>query len=159
MVSFYRHFRPGIARMLQPLTGELTGTPRRWHGRPSPPSRQPRVHWRLRSCWHTCPKRSALPSYRRLQHPRGRRFTAAGWGELAATRFLLKEAVGVGTWYSTFVRELLAAFSVVRHFWFLLEGRRFRLMVGGLASGGSKYFESSSWQPTGSTSSPWEDSD
>jgi hypothetical protein len=34
-----------------------------------------------------------------------------------------------GTRYSTFDKELLAAFSAVRHFRFLLEGRRFRLLT------------------------------
>jgi hypothetical protein len=38
-------------------------------------------------------------------------------------------AVGAGTRYSTFDRELLAAFSAVRHFRFLLEGRQFRLLT------------------------------
>jgi hypothetical protein len=36
---------------------------------------------------------------------------------------------GAGTRYSTFDRELLAAFSAVRHFRFLLEGRQFRLLT------------------------------
>jgi hypothetical protein len=35
----------------------------------------------------------------------------------------------VGTRYSTFDRELLAAFSAVRHFRFLLEGPQFRLLT------------------------------
>ncbi len=71
-----------------------------------------------------------------------------------ALAFFSKKLSGAGTWYSTFDKELLAAFSVVGHFRFLLEGRRFRLPVGGLASGFND-FESSTWQPTGSTSSPW----
>jgi hypothetical protein len=36
---------------------------------------------------------------------------------------------GAGTRYSTFDRELLAAFSAVRHFRVLLEGRQFRLLT------------------------------
>jgi hypothetical protein len=48
------------------------------------------------------------------------------WQPLA---FYSKKLSGVGTRYSTFDRELLAAFSAVRHFRFLLEGRQFRLLI------------------------------
>jgi hypothetical protein len=48
------------------------------------------------------------------------------WQPLA---FYSKKLSGAGTRYSTFYRELLAAFSAVRHFRFLLEGRRFRLLT------------------------------
>jgi hypothetical protein len=44
---------------------------------------------------------------------------------MAATVVLLQ----AGTRYSTFDRELLANFSAVRHFRFLLEGRQFRLLT------------------------------
>jgi hypothetical protein len=40
-----------------------------------------------------------------------------------------KKLSGAGTRYSTFDRELLAAFSAVRHFRFILEGRQFRLLT------------------------------
>jgi hypothetical protein len=48
------------------------------------------------------------------------------WQPLA---FYSKKLSGAGTRYSTFDRELLAAFSAVRHFRFLLEGRQFRLLT------------------------------
>jgi hypothetical protein len=48
------------------------------------------------------------------------------WQPLA---FFSKKLSGAGTQYSTFHRELLAAFSAVRHFRFLLEGRQFRLLT------------------------------
>jgi hypothetical protein len=50
-------------------------------------------------------------------------------GELAAVGIVIQEAVRAGTKYSTFDRELLAAFSAVRHFRFLLEGQQFRLLT------------------------------
>ncbi len=56
-----------------------------------------------------------------LQQLTGRR-----WQPLA---FYSKKLSGAGTRYSTFDRELLAAFSAVRHFRFLLEGRQFRLLT------------------------------
>ncbi len=48
------------------------------------------------------------------------------WQPLA---FYSKKLSGASTRYSTFDRELLAAFSAVRHFRFLLEGRRFRVLT------------------------------
>jgi hypothetical protein len=56
-----------------------------------------------------------------LQQLTGRR-----WQPLA---FYSKKLSGAGTRHSTFDRELLAAFSAVRHFRFLLEGRQFRLLT------------------------------
>jgi hypothetical protein len=52
--------------------------------------------------------------------------TGGRWQPLA---FYSKKLSGAGTRYSTFDRELLAAFSAVRHFRFLLEGRQFRLLT------------------------------
>jgi hypothetical protein len=50
-------------------------------------------------------------------------------GSWQPLEFYSKKLSGVGTRYSTFDRELLAAFSAVRHFRFLLEGRQFRLLI------------------------------
>ncbi len=52
--------------------------------------------------------------------------TGGRWQPLV---FYSKKLSGAGTRYSTFDRELLAAFSAVRHFRFLLEGRQFRLLT------------------------------
>jgi hypothetical protein len=52
--------------------------------------------------------------------------TGGRWQPLA---FYSKKLSGAGTRYSTFDRELLAAFSGVRHFRFLLQGRQFRLLT------------------------------
>ncbi len=48
------------------------------------------------------------------------------WQPLA---FYSKKLSGAGTRYFTFDRELLAAFSAVRHFIFLLEGQQFHLLT------------------------------
>jgi transposase InsO family protein len=52
--------------------------------------------------------------------------SGGSWQPLA---FYSKKLSGAGTRYSTFDRELLAAFSAVRHFRFLLEGRQFHLLT------------------------------
>ncbi len=57
------------------------------------------------------------------------RASPADQREMAAAGVLLQEVVRGGHRYSTFDRELLAAFSAVRHFRFLLEGRQFRLLT------------------------------
>ena len=49
------------------------------------------------------------------------------WRPLAFFSRKLQGAAGLR--YSTFDRELLAAFSAIRHFRFLLEGRRFSLLT------------------------------
>jgi hypothetical protein len=49
-----------------------------------------------------------------------------GWKPLA---FFSKKLAPAEVKYSTFDRELLAAFTTIRHFRFLLEGRQFRLLT------------------------------
>jgi hypothetical protein len=44
------------------------------------------------------------------------------WGSWQPLAFYSKKLSGAGTRYSTFDKELLATFSAVRHFRFLLEG-------------------------------------
>jgi hypothetical protein len=56
-----------------------------------------------------------------LQH-----LAEGSWQPLA---FYSKKLSGVSTRYSTFDRELLATFSAVRHFRFLLDGQRFCLLT------------------------------
>ncbi len=60
------------------------------------------------------------------EHIEHLRQTSGRWQPLV---FYSKKLSGSGTRYSTFDRELLAAFSTVRHFRFLLEGRQFRLLT------------------------------
>ena len=90
MVKFYRRFQPGITDTLKGDPKTLEWPPCRHfpggQGRPGGPGTfsTPR------------PERRALPGYGRLRHPCGRHFAAADRGELAATGFLLKEAVRGG---------------------------------------------------------------
>ena len=61
MVNFYRRFLPGIAHTLQPSLMHSEGTPRRWSGRPPPPSRRPRLRWQPRYLWRTQPRMPRTP--------------------------------------------------------------------------------------------------
>ena len=53
----------------------------------------------------------------------------AGLRFLGSTHLLLQEDVLGESRYSAFDREVLAAYSAVRHFLFLLEGREFTLFI------------------------------
>jgi hypothetical protein len=85
-----------------------------------------------------CRSRSSLPSRSKchagfsgqcLGFARGGGPPTAPGPRLASTRLLFKKLSPTQQRYSTFDRELQAAFSAVRHFRFLLEGRRFRLLT------------------------------
>jgi hypothetical protein len=106
MVNFYRHFLPGIARTMQPLTGALQGDPKTlsW-----PPGAARCTGGRC-PVSATCPKRCALSGHGRLGHHVGgvlQQLARGSWQPLA---FFSKKLLGVGTRCSTFKRELLAAF-------------------------------------------------
>ena len=51
------------------------------------------------------------------------------WGTWAPLAFYSKKLSSAKTCYSAFHRELLAAFSAVKHFHFMLEGRDFTLFT------------------------------
>jgi hypothetical protein len=132
MVNFYRRFLPSIARTLQPLTDLLRGNPKVLVWSPAA------------SAAFKASKRAlvaAVPLVRPAPqavlslavdasdtHVGGvlQQQTVRGWQPLAffSAKLSLAEVK-----YSTFDRELLAAFSAIRHFRFLLEGRQFRLLT------------------------------
>jgi hypothetical protein len=125
MVNFYRRFLPGIACMLQPLTDALKGTLKTLEWLPAPAAAFGGAKAALAVAVplvHPAPNAvlslttDALDTHVSgvLQLMTGRR-----WQPLA---FYSKKLSGAGTRYSTFDRELLAAFIAVRHFRFLLEG-------------------------------------
>jgi hypothetical protein len=124
MVNFYRRFLPGIVRTLQPLTDTLRGDPKK-------------LEWPPAAAFEAA--KTALAAAVLLAHPAPnavlslatcasdthvggvlQQLAGGSWQPLA---FYSKKLSGAGTRYSTLDRELLAAFSMVRHFRFLLEGR------------------------------------
>jgi hypothetical protein len=126
MVNFYRRFLPGIAFTLQPLTDALKGAPKT-------------LEWQPAATAAFRAAKVALAAAVPLAHPAPnavlslatdasdtyvggvlQKLTGRRWQPLA---FYSKKLSGAGTRYSTFDRELLAAFSSVRHFRFLqMEG-------------------------------------
>ena len=130
MINFYRRFLPGIARTLQPLTAALAGNPKRLPWTPA-----------LEAAF-TAAKR-ALVAAVPLAHPiPGTTLSLATDASDTHVGGVLQQKVGTA-WqplgffshklsktegnYSTFDRELLAAFAGIRHFRSRLEGREFQL--------------------------------
>ncbi len=132
MVNFYRRFLPSIARTLQPLTDLLRGNPKVlvWSPAASAAFKAskraliaavPLVHPAPQAVLSLAVDASDTHVGGVLQQQ-----TVRGWQPLA---FFSAKLSIAEVKYSTFDRELLAAFSAIRHFRFLLEGRQFRLLT------------------------------
>jgi hypothetical protein len=132
MVNFYRRFLPAIARTLKPLTDLLKGNPKH-------------LVWSDSAAAAFTAAKAALIAAVPLSHPAEDTVIALAvdasdshvgaalqqlenraWRPLA---FFSKKLSPTECRYSTFDRELLAAYTAVRHFRFLLEGRPFRLLT------------------------------
>ena len=133
LINFYRRFLPGIAAVLRPLTEALRGG-----------AREPLV-WTQQCTEAFELAKSRLSTRTLLYHPdptapisvavdaSGSHVGAVlqqrqqtSWQPLA---FFSRKLSDPQTKYSAFDRELLAAFSAVRHWRHLLEGRSFTLFT------------------------------
>ena len=127
LINFYRRFLPAIAGILKPLTDLLRGAPKK-------------LLWSSDADAAFTKAKAALVVAVPLSHPAPgavlslavdasdthvggvlQQLQGRAWQPLA---FFSKKLSPTHVRYSTFDRELLAAFSAVRHFRFLLEGRR-----------------------------------
>ncbi len=136
-VNFYRRFLPGAARFLKPLTDSLKGSPK--------PTAL--VQWspEMVEAFKTAKAAVATATY--LVHPspgaeicvmvdasadhvgaalQQRSSPSAGWQPLG---FFSKKLDAAQVKYSAFDRELRACVAGIRHFRFLLEGRRFSVLT------------------------------
>ena len=123
---------PPPAGILQPLTDALTGSPKT-------------LPWSPACAAAFLNAKSALAAAVPLVHPDPtatlslatdasdthvagvlQQFSNRRWEPLA---FFSHKLTAAQTRYSTFDKELLAVFSAIRHFRFLLEGRRFRILT------------------------------
>ncbi len=132
LVSFYRRFLPSAARTLKPLTDLLRGNPKR-------------LEWSPDAQSSFLVAKAALVAAVPLTHPApgatlalavdasdthvGAALQQLEYGAWRPLAFFSRKLTVTETRYSTFDRELLAAFAAVRHFRFLLEGRQFRLLT------------------------------
>ena len=133
LLNFYRRFLPGVAGLLKPLTDALRGPPR------SP------LVWTPECETAFVAARRCLSAKMELFHPDpSAELSVAVDASSTHVGAVLQQAGGAGTQplsffsrklssaqskYSAFDRELLAAFSAVRHWRHLLEGRRFKLLT------------------------------
>ncbi len=131
MLNFYRRSLPGIAKVLKPLTDSTSGTGQ--------------LSWTpdMQLAFDTA--KSLLASAVRLLHPYpfAKLSLATEASDTHVGTVLPSKHRAVGShWlsfpkklsamemrYSTFDRELLAAFSAIKHFRFFLEGRPFTLFT------------------------------
>jgi hypothetical protein len=136
-VNFYRRFLPGAAKFLKPLTDSLKGSPK--------PAAL--VQWspEMVEAFKTAETAVATATY--LVHPspgaeiclmvdasadhvgaalQQRSSPSAGWQPLG---FFSKKLDAAQMKYSAFDRELWACVAGIRHFRFLLEGRRFSVLT------------------------------
>ncbi len=132
MINFYRRFLPKIAATLRPLTDLLRGSPKV-------------LEWSAAAAEAFQAAKAALVAAVPLSHPApGATISLAvdasdshvsgvlqqlenrAWRPLA---FFSQKLTPTQARYSTFDRELFAAYSAVWHFRFLLEGRKFRIVT------------------------------
>jgi len=130
LLNFYRRFLPGIAKVLKPLTDSLAGNPRH-------------LQWTEHHQQAFEAAKAALAAAVPLSHP-AREAVLALYTDASSTHIggVLQQKVGqvqqplaffsrklspTEQRYCTFDRELLGAYAAVKHFRFLLEGRRFTL--------------------------------
>jgi hypothetical protein len=132
LINFYRRFLPAVARTLQPLTDLLKGSPKVLLWSPAAEAAFVAAKAALVAAVPLChPAPQAVLSLAvdaSDSHVGGvlQQKCKKGWQPLA---FYSKKLSPAETRYSTFDRELLAAFLTIRHFRFLLEGRQFTLLT------------------------------
>jgi cleavage and polyadenylation specificity factor subunit 1 len=132
LINFYRRFLPSVAQTLKPLTDLLRGNPKALDWSPAADAAFKAAKAALVAAVplsHPAPNATlALAVDASDSHVGGvlQQLQGRSWRPLA---FFSKKLSPTQQRYSTFDRELQAAFSAVRHFRFLLEGRRFRLLT------------------------------
>jgi len=130
MVNFFRRFIPRAAHVLRPLTDTLAGNPRtlQWTDELQQAfSQTKRALARAVTLVHPAPDAEvSLAVDASATHVGGVLQQRAGsaWRPLS---FFSKKLSSTEQKYSAFDRELLAAYSAIRHFRFALEGRPFQL--------------------------------
>jgi cleavage and polyadenylation specificity factor subunit 1 len=133
LVNFYRRFIPGAAGILRPLSDALRGQGRsKWQWSPTMEAafeKGKEAVCRATQLAHPDPEAEiSLAADASDTHIGAvlQQKTAAGWQPLS---FYSKKLSATEERYSAFDRELWAVFSGIRHFRYLLEGRRFHVLT------------------------------
>ena len=132
MVNFYRRFLPGIAKILRPLTDALAGNPKSLHGSEIHQEAFEKAKSTLSSAiplTHPSPSAEvSLVTDASASHVGAvlQQHEKTSWRPLA---FFSAKLSATQQQYSPFDRELLGVFLALRHFRFMLEGRRFHIIT------------------------------
>jgi Reverse transcriptase (RNA-dependent DNA polymerase)/RNase H-like domain found in reverse transcriptase/Integrase core domain/Integrase zinc binding domain len=132
MINFYRRFLPGIAGTLRPLTDLLKGSPKSlaWSAEAGAAFQGAKLALvNAVSLSHPAPNATiSLVTDASDSHVGGvlQQLEDGGWRPLA---FFSRKLSPAESKYSTFDRELLGTYAAVRHFRFLLEGRKFHVLT------------------------------
>jgi hypothetical protein len=130
LLNFYRRFLPNVAGVLRPLTDALRGTPKTLTWTPAMHSAFTAAKQLLLTATplqFPDPSAAIAVATDASESQAGavlQQSTPSGWQPLA---FFSAKLTPAQQKYSTFDRELLAAYLAIRHFRFLLEGRSFQL--------------------------------
>ena len=132
MINFYRRFLPNIAKTLKPLTTALKGSPKLFV-------------WSKSMNAAFSAAKQALIRATRLNHPNPsaelslavdasdthvgavlQQYQNRVWSPLS---FYSKQLDSTQSKYSAFDREMLATYLAIRHFRYMLEGRKFHILT------------------------------
>ena len=129
LINFFRRFLRGMAGLLLPLTDALKGPGKSlaW----SPPMEQAFKTALAAATGLKHPQANfpiSLMVYASYTHFRAvlKHFRRSSWAPLS---LFSKKLTPAETDYSTFERELLAVYAAIRHFWLMLEGREFFVLI------------------------------
>ena len=130
LLNFYRRFLPGIAGTLKPLTDSLAGSPKslQWSQQHLEAFNKAKAALAAAVPLHHPARDAALSLYTDASntHIGGVLQQCAG-GHLQPLAFFSRKLSPTEQRYCTFDRELLGAYAAIKHFRFLLEGRKFTL--------------------------------
>jgi RNase H-like domain found in reverse transcriptase/Integrase zinc binding domain/Integrase core domain len=132
IINFYRRFIPCAAKILKPLTDSLKG------------GQKKQLEWSVEMHTAFADIKAALCASTLLAHPDQRKglcmavdasdshvgavLQQGEEGRMQPLAFFSKKLDSTQQQYSMFDRELLACYKAVRHFRWLLEGRRFHIL-------------------------------
>jgi len=132
LINFYRRFIPAAARLLSPLTDLLAGHPKelRWGAEQEAAFRAAKEELAAATLLH-----HPIPAAQLVLHTDASNTHAGAVlqqlvrGELQPLAFFSRKLSPAEKKYSTFDRELLAAYLAVKHFRWFLEGRQFTIFT------------------------------
>ena len=132
MINFYRRFLPNIAKTLKPLTTALKGSPKLFvlsESMNAAFSAAKQALIRATCLNHPNPSAELSLAVDASDNHVGaklQQYQNGGWSPLS---FYSKQLDSTQSKYSAFDRELLATYLSIHHFRYMLEGRKFHILM------------------------------